>query len=103
MTEAAILETIETLNQAVARLQKCVEDLEDLRDLEAAIAENAGKPLIPWGASQSRTRARIGESNSLFFLQNRFSVIRETVSCRRGNPYGLWVDRCRSWHNSASA
>jgi len=22
--------------------------LEDLRDLEAAIAENAGKPLIPW-------------------------------------------------------
>lgn len=25
-----------------------IEDLEDLRDLEAAIAENAGKPLIPW-------------------------------------------------------
>jgi len=32
----------------VARLQERVEDLEDLRDLEAAIAENAGKPLIPW-------------------------------------------------------
>jgi hypothetical protein len=47
MTEAAILEKIETLNQAVARLQQRVEDLEDLRDLEAAIAENAGKPLIP--------------------------------------------------------
>jgi len=48
MTEAAILEKIETLNEAVARLQERVEDLEDLRDLEAAIAENAGKPLIPW-------------------------------------------------------
>src|SRR6266849_5837402 len=48
MTEAAILEKIETLNQAVARLQERVEELEDLRDLEAAIAENAGKPLIPW-------------------------------------------------------
>jgi hypothetical protein len=48
MTEAAILERIETLNQAVARLQERVEDLEDLRDLEAAIAENAGKPMIPW-------------------------------------------------------
>lgn len=45
MTEAAILEKIETLNQAVARLQ---ERVEDLRDLEEAIAENAGKPLIPW-------------------------------------------------------
>jgi hypothetical protein len=48
MTEAAILEKIETLNQAVTRLQKRVEDLEDLRDLEEAIAENAAKPLIPW-------------------------------------------------------
>lgn len=48
MTEAAILEKIETLHQALARLKDRVEDLEDLRDLEAAIAENAGKPLIPW-------------------------------------------------------
>ena len=48
MTEAVILEKIETLNQAVSRLQQRVEDLEDLRDLEAAIAENAGKPLISW-------------------------------------------------------
>jgi predicted AAA+ superfamily ATPase len=48
LSDAAILEKIETLNQAVARLQERVEDLEDLRDLEAAITENAGKPLIPW-------------------------------------------------------
>jgi hypothetical protein len=48
MTEAGILEKIETLNKAVTQLQARIEDLEDLRDLEAAIAENAGKPLIPW-------------------------------------------------------
>ena len=48
MTEPAILEKIETLNQAVVRLQQRVEDLEDLRDLQSAIAENAGKPLVPW-------------------------------------------------------
>ena len=48
MTEAAILEKIESLNQAVARLQERVEDLEDLRDLKVAITENADQPLIPW-------------------------------------------------------
>jgi len=48
MSEAAILEKIESLSQTVARLQQRVEDLEDLRDLEEAIAENAGKPLMPW-------------------------------------------------------
>ena len=53
MTEAAILEKIETLNQAVARVQQRFEDLEDLRDLESAIAENAGKPLIPWEQVQA--------------------------------------------------
>lgn len=48
MSEADILEKIESLSQTVTRLQERVEDLEDLRDLEEAIAENAGKPLIPW-------------------------------------------------------
>ena len=56
MTEPAILEKIETLNQAVARLQQRVEDLEDLRDLESAIAENAGKPLIPWEQAKAELR-----------------------------------------------
>jgi len=45
MSEAAILEKIESLSQTVARLQQRVEDL---RDLEEAIAENTGKPLMPW-------------------------------------------------------
>ena len=48
MSEAAILEKLESLSQTVARLQERLEGLEDLRDLEQAIAENAGKPLIPW-------------------------------------------------------
>ena len=48
MSEAVILEKIEALNQTVARLQQRIEDLEDLRDLEAAIVENGNKPLIPW-------------------------------------------------------
>jgi hypothetical protein len=29
-------------------LQERIEDLEDLRDLQAAIAENGTEPLIPW-------------------------------------------------------
>lgn len=48
MTDAAIREKIEALTQVVARLQQRVEDLEDLRDLESAIADNAGKPLTSW-------------------------------------------------------
>jgi hypothetical protein len=48
MSETAILEKIESLHQAVGRLEERVEELEDLRDLEAAIVENAGRPLIPW-------------------------------------------------------
>ena len=31
-----------------ARIKNRLEDPQDLRDLEAAIAENADKPLIPW-------------------------------------------------------
>ena len=48
MSEAAILEKIDSLSQTVARLQERLEDLEDLRDMEEAIAENGGKPLLPW-------------------------------------------------------
>jgi hypothetical protein len=29
------------------------EDVEDLSDLEKAIAENAGKPLIPWDQTKN--------------------------------------------------
>jgi predicted phage tail protein len=33
---------------ALRELQETLEDLEDRLDLAKAIAENAGKPLIPW-------------------------------------------------------
>ncbi|HEX4638113.1 MAG TPA: hypothetical protein VH170_01355 [Chthoniobacterales bacterium] len=60
MTEAAILKKIDMLNEAVAKLKQRVEDLEDLRDLETAIAENADKPLIPW--DKAKVELDIAES-----------------------------------------
>ena len=48
MNDAAVMEKVETLTKTVERLQQRVEDLEDLRDLQAAIAENGQDPLIPW-------------------------------------------------------
>jgi len=40
--------TIQQLAAEVARLRERVEDLEDARELDAAIRRNADKPLIPW-------------------------------------------------------
>ena len=40
--------TLEKVYRELQVLRDRVEDLEDLRDLGEAIAENAGKPLIPW-------------------------------------------------------
>jgi hypothetical protein len=48
MNDAAVMQKVETLTKTVERLQQRVEDLEDLRDLQAAIAENGKEPLIPW-------------------------------------------------------
>ncbi len=48
MNDTAVLQKVETLTKTVERLQQRVEDLEDLRDLQAAIAENGQEPLIPW-------------------------------------------------------
>jgi len=41
--------TIRKLHDELQRLRRRVQDLEDLRDLNAAIARNKGKPGIPWG------------------------------------------------------
>jgi hypothetical protein len=48
MNDTAVLQKVEALTKSVARLQERVEDLEDLRDLQAAITENGHEPLIPW-------------------------------------------------------
>ena len=40
--------TIQELAAEVVRLRDRVEDLEDARELDAAIRSNGDKPLIPW-------------------------------------------------------
>ena len=40
--------SLEELAAEVARLRERVEDLEDARELDAAIRRNSDKPLIPW-------------------------------------------------------
>jgi hypothetical protein len=40
--------TLRRLSAQLIRLRKRVEDLEDLRDLNEAIARNNGKPGTPW-------------------------------------------------------
>ena len=40
--------SLEELAAEVARLRERVEDLEDARELDAAIRRNADKSLIPW-------------------------------------------------------
>jgi hypothetical protein len=40
--------TVEQLASEFKALRERVEDLEDARELEAAIQDNQGKPLIPW-------------------------------------------------------
>jgi hypothetical protein len=40
--------TLDGLSREMSRLRARVEELEDLRDLNAAIARNKGKPGISW-------------------------------------------------------
>ncbi len=53
MNDAAVLRKVEVLTKTVERLQERIENLEDLRDLQAAIAENGNEPLIPWEQAKS--------------------------------------------------
>ena len=43
-----LISTVQQLAAEVARLRERVEDLEDARELDAAIGRNGEKPLIPW-------------------------------------------------------
>jgi len=54
MNDTAVLTQLEQLRTTVSRLEHRIEDLEDLRDLEQAIAENDGKPLIPWEQAKAQ-------------------------------------------------
>ena len=45
--------SVQRLPAEVARLRERVEDLEDARELEAAIRRNGDKPLIPWDQAKN--------------------------------------------------
>ena len=45
--------TLRGLSHEVTRLRERVEELEDLRDLNAAIARNRGKPGVPWNKAKA--------------------------------------------------
>jgi len=53
MTDTVVLQKVEMLAKTVERLQERIENLEDLRDLQAAIAENGNRPLIPWDQAKA--------------------------------------------------
>jgi hypothetical protein len=53
MNDTAVLERIELLTRTVEQLADRVEDLEDNRDLEQAIAENGNKPLVAWDKAKA--------------------------------------------------
>lgn len=56
MTETQEQEGIPTVQQLaaeLARLRERVEDLEDVRELDAAISRNGDKPLIPWDQAKA--------------------------------------------------
>ena len=44
--------TVRKLAAELARLRARVEDLEDARELDAAIRRNVDKPLIPWAEAK---------------------------------------------------
>ena len=56
--ERELLSTVQRLAAEVARLRERVEDLEDARELDAAIVRNGEKPLIPW--DQARKELNLG-------------------------------------------
>jgi hypothetical protein len=47
--ERELIVMIKQLAAEVARLRERVEDLEDAKDLDAAIGRNGEKPFVPWG------------------------------------------------------
>jgi hypothetical protein len=46
--------SLKRVSAELAQLRARVEDLEDARALDKAIAENGSKPLIPWAQAKKR-------------------------------------------------
>jgi hypothetical protein len=51
--ERELLSKVQQLACEVARLRERVEDLEDAKDLDAAIGRNGDKPLVPWDQARN--------------------------------------------------
>jgi hypothetical protein len=45
--------TLRGLSREVSRLRSRVDELEDLRDLNAAVSRNQGKPGVPWAKAKA--------------------------------------------------
>lgn len=45
--------TLRTLSRELSGLRSRVEELEDVRDLKAAVARNQGKPGMPWSKAKT--------------------------------------------------
>lgn len=60
--------TLEELAAEIRGLKERVEDLEDLRDLETAIQENAGKPLTD-GMRSKKSWTLLESSRFLYFVE----------------------------------
>lgn len=48
-----LISTVQQLASELARLSERVEDLEDGKELHAAIRRNGDKPLIPWDQAKN--------------------------------------------------
>jgi hypothetical protein len=51
--ERELISTVQQLAAEVTRLRERVEDLEDTKELDAAIVRNGEKPLVPWAQAKN--------------------------------------------------
>jgi hypothetical protein len=51
--KAAPRPTLRSLRRELSRLRSRVKELEDLRDLNAAVVRNQGKPGVPWDKAKT--------------------------------------------------
>jgi len=54
--------SLRRLSAEVARLRTRVDDLEDVRDLNAAVTRNAGRPGTPWSQAKKQLGLALGKS-----------------------------------------
>jgi hypothetical protein len=97
MNEAVVLEKVEELTKTVEELPQRIENLKDLRDLLAAIAENGNEPLIPWDKPRrswnSTERRKHNRRPELLGIHPPFSFLgmtRREVAPESRLPLRLW-------------